>query len=424
MGILRFPTVDEWQRAATKERREAMRDPDDAGPIGARAPSPATHTATWIRLDRASGQLIYGPEKKIEVYKGQDKELPEDLQQKMGMREIRGWLFQVRKTGPNPQPDSFALFEGKDILLSKLPHSRNYFVRRKLKRCKHEKAVWSQVARAWEKYAEIQLADERLDRLLQELSVTPFLHSKDCLAAWAVVPQRFAVLGDERFDTADDYTIAALDIPLEEAIEWLKTDPAIQAALAATENGRLFDGYQSVRDLTNHVVQGFRRRSGPIRFPVTAALRERKEELMEAACWAALCGREVRDAKDSVAQSAVLLYHRFAYNFVDRKKNPHPPISEDQQNEPQGECSGFEWSESFAEEQLTRESTDQWRELGQSAAAMALPKIIEHVLNAQEDRIDEEFVHTMRPALAGWPSGWKRPESFDQALKRLNKPRS
>jgi len=424
MGILRYQDVADWQHAATNELRDLARDPDDAGPIGRRAGSPIKHTATWIGLDRVSGKLTYGPETEIEVYRGHEKLLPKELQEKLGTREIRGWLFQVRKAGPNPQPDSFALLDGKEILLSKLPHSRNYFVRRTLKPCKHEKAVWAQVERAWDKYPEMYLDDERLDRVLQDLSATPFVGFKECRAAWSVTPKRFDVLGRERFDTLDDYTIAALALPFEQAYDWLIIDPAIQQALDLTESGCLFLQYQSAKDVKAAILAGFRPPKGPVRFPVTEGLCENSGKLMEAACWAALCGREVPAASDSVAESAVLLYYRFAYNFVDREKHPvvrSPRISRELGSLPQSESLERQRSESFGEAEKTRDFTAQWWELGDSAAVGNLMLIIDRVLQADEDQIDEEFAATLRPPLEGWPPGWKRPAGLDHALRRLNK---
>lgn len=391
MGILRFRDLDDWQHAVIKEQHDAARDPDDAGPIGTRALSPILHTATWIQLDPSSGQLVYGPEMQIEVYRGHDKDLPEALQQKLGMRGIRGWFFQVRKAGPNPQPESFALFEGKEILLSKLPHSRNYFMLRKLKPCKHEKSVWDRVARAWDKYADMPLADERLDRLLQELSVTPFMHSKGCLAAWAVTPKRFDVLGHERFDTNDDYTLAALEIPFAKACELLQVDPALAKALHATEEGSLFHDYQRGEDVKEATRQGLRPPKGPVRHSVTPALRENSRQIMEAACWAALCGRVLPDAGNSVAQGALLLYHRFAYNFVEREAD------------------------------LTKEKfRAHWRKLGYDASVQRVNQIVDHVLRSEADGIGEDAASGIRAALAGWPPEWKKPADLQEAMRRLS----
>lgn len=392
--------------------------------MGRRACSPTKHTATWIQFDPASAKLTYGPEKEIEVYRGHERLLPKDLQEKLGTREIRGWLFQVRESGPNPQPGSFALLDGREILLSKLPHSRNYFVRRTLKPCKHEKAVWTQVSRAWDKYPEMQLADERLDHLLQELSITPFVSFKRCQAAWAIVPKRFEVLGEERFDTLDDYTIAALEIPFEQAYELLKIDPAIQHALDLTDSGCLFDKYQAAEEVRAAIRHGFRPPRGPLRRPVTEGLYENRHKLVKAACWAALCGREVPDADDSLVDSAVLLYHRFAYNFVDREEKPviRPRQTAKQLgNRAAAERSEFEWGGLFIEKERIREFTAQWREQGYDAAVGKLMCIIAHVLQANEETIDEAFVDTLRPPLDAWPAGWKRPEGFDEAQQRLNR---
>src|SRR5579863_1893314 len=123
MGIFRLQDVTDWPPAAIKELRDFTRDPDDAGPIGRRAGSSIAHTATWISLDTGSGKLVYGPEKAIKVYRGHEKILPEELQHRLGLRDIRGWRFQVRLAGPNPQPGVLALLEEKEILFSKLPHS-------------------------------------------------------------------------------------------------------------------------------------------------------------------------------------------------------------------------------------------------------------------------------------------------------------
>jgi hypothetical protein len=424
MGILRFQDVTDWQDAVMNEQRVLTSDPDDAGPIGRRACSPTKHTATWIQFDPTSAKLTYGPEKEIEVYRGHERLLPKDLQQKLGTREIRGWLFQVRESGPNPQPSSFALLDGKEILLSKLPHSRNYFVRRTLKPCKHEKGVWTQVARAWDQYPEMQLADERLDHLLQELSITPFVSFKGCRAAWAIVPERFEVLGEERFDTLDDYTVAALEIPFAQAYELLKIDPAIQRALDLTDAGCLFDKYHAVEDVRAAIRHGCRPPKGPLRRRVTEGLYQNRGELMKAACCAALCGREVLDAGDSVVDSAILLYHRFAYNFVDRERKPviRPRRTAKQLGDRSVAGSAeIETGERFRQQERIREFTTQWRELGYDAAVVKLTCIITHILQAKEDMIDETFVLTLQPPLAGWPAGWKRPEGLDEAQQRLNK---
>jgi hypothetical protein len=407
MGVFRFQEISDWQQAAMKERNFLLRNPDDAGPIGRRAQSPIQHTATWITIDPKSFKLLYGKEKSIEVYRGHERLLPEDLQRKMGMRQIRGWMFQVRKEVPKSGSDSFDLFAGKEVMLSKLPHSRNYFVRRRLQACKHEKAVWRQVARDWDRHAEQAFAEERLEEVLEELAVTPFVSFKDCLAAWAVAPKRFDVLGKERFDTSDDYTLAVLDVPFEDAYQLLWTDPAIQETLAATLNGTLFMGYQTAQDVRGAIRTGFRPRRAPVRPPVTDELRERREALMEASCWAALCGREVPDAGDSVAESAVLIYHRFALNFVHRQRISRasrcPPKAEPVDRSPA----------------MTREFTAQWREIGFDDAAKRLTRIIDHVLQAEEAEVNQCFVGTLRPPLAGWPVGWERPDGLDQALRRL-----
>lgn len=266
----------------------------------------------------------------------------------------------------------------------------------------------------------MRLVDERLDCVLQGLSVTPFVTFKGCLAAWAVAPTRFDVLGEERFDTADDYTIAALEIPFEDAHELLKIDPAIQGALAATEEGRLFDGYQSVQHLMAAIGHGLHPRKAPVYHFVTEKLCENSAQLMEAACWAALCGRTVPDAGDSVSQCAVLLYHRFAYNFVDREKNPVV--------RPRRVSTGCQTAvdskpgPDLVEEEAKRRFTKQWQELGYDAAAEKLLCLIDYVLQAEQDWIDEKFVSTIRPPLDGWPPGWKRPEGFSQALRRLHNP--
>ncbi len=423
MGILRFQDVG-WQDEVIQERRVLASDPDDAGPIGKRAASPAKHTATWIQFESDSGKLVYGPEKEIEVYRGHEKVLPQGLQQKLGIREIRGWLVQVRDAGPNRQPYSFELLDGKEILLSKLPHSRNYFVRRTLKPCKNEKSVWAQVARAWDKYPEMNLADERLDRLLQDLAVTPFVNLKRCWAAWAIAPTRLEVLGKERFDTQDDYTIAALEIPFDDAYERLRTDPAIQHALDLTDAGQLFDRYQLVQDVKATARHGFRPPSGPLRRPVTEGLYENRHELVKAACWAALCGREVADAEDSVVHSAVLLYHRFAYNFVDREKKtvlrPRQTAMELRDRSTTAP-SEFSWEALFGEAERIREFTAQWRDQGYDAAAANLMSIVRYVLQADEETIDEAFANTLYPPLAGWPTGWEHPEGYDEAQQRLNR---
>lgn len=423
MGIVRFEEVTEWQRAALKEARVLAADADEAGPIGKRASSPISHTATWIRLDSATNKLVYGPEIDIEVYRGHEKLLPTALQQKLGMRDLRGWLFQVRESGPNSNPRSFALLDGKEILLSKLPHSRNYFVRRTLKPCKHEKSVWSQVERAWDRHPEIPLSDERLDRILQEMSVTPFVSMKGCRAAWAIAPERFEVLGSERFDYLDDYTIAALEIPFERASKVLISDSKIQHALDLTDGGSLFHRYRAadfVRAAIRHRLGGGK---GPVRTQVTEGLYENRHKLMRAAICAALCGREVRSAGDSVTDSALLLYHRFAYNFVGREERPVTRPWRDAKTpddfeapQPQGPA----WSVAFEEDERTREFTVEWRELGEEAAKTQVMRLVNHVLEAPNDSMDEDFVGTLRPALAGWPAGWNKPENFDKAMQRLN----
>jgi hypothetical protein len=424
MGILRFQDVTDWQDEAVEENRVLGSDADDAGPIGKRAASPAKHTATWIQFESASGKLVYGPEREIEVYRGYERLLPQDLQRKLGSREIRGWLVQVREAGPNPQPGSFALLDGKEILLSKLPHSRNYFVRRTLKACKHEKSVWAQVARAWDQYPQMNLADERLDRVLQDLAVTPFVSFKRCRAAWAIAPTRFEVLGEERFDTQDDYTIAALEIPFEEAFELLRMDPAVQNVLDLTDAGCLFDKYQVLEDVKATMRHGFDPPKGPLRRPVTEGLYENRDELVKAACWAALCGREVPDAENSVVHSAVLLYHRFAYNFVDREKEPviRPRQTANGLGDRSADArSEFDWEGLFGETERVREFTAQWRDQGYEAAVAKLMSIVAYVLRADEQTIDEAFVNTLRPPLAGWPAGWERPKGFDEAQQRLNR---
>jgi len=423
MGILRFNDIPDWQVAAGKEERLLHADPDDAGPVGRRRPAPVEHSATWIQLDPESGELVYGGEIAIEVYRGHDKLLPESVQQKLGMREIRGWLFQVRQSGPAARPESFARLEGKEILLSKLPHSRNYFIRRALKPCKHEKAAWRQVERAWDKHPEIAFADDRLDRLLQELSVTPFVSFKGCRAAWAVVPERFPVLGEERFHTDDDYTIAALAIPFDEAYALLKTHPAIQHALNLTDDGCLFDGYHTAADVNAAVRHGLPPPKGPVKRKVTQKLYDNRDELLRAACCSALCGREVPDVHDSVARSAVIFYHRFAYNLVDRETEPEArPRRVKTLPANAGvavQTTELEVSEPFGEREATREYTARWRTLGYDAAVSEMTRLIEYVLRAAEESIDEQFVATLRPALAGWPPGWRPPEGLDEALRRL-----
>jgi hypothetical protein len=423
MGILRFEDLTALQDALLKERRALITDPDEAGPIGKRACSPIGHTATWIRFEPNSGKLAYGPEIDIEVYRGYEKLLPPDLQQKLSMREIRGWLFQVRESGPNPKPHSFALLDGKEILLSKLPHSRNYFVRRKLRPCKHEKSVWAQVARAWDRHPEMQLADERLDHILQELAVTPFVTFKGCRAAWAIAHEQFDVLGQERFDHLDDYTIAALEIPFEEAYELLKIDPKIQHAFDLTDSGCLFHRYKTAEQVRLAIRYGYRPKEGPVRLPVTDGLFQNRHELMRAACYAALCGREVEDAGDSVVDSAVFLYHRFAHNFVDREKSPvvRPCGGPTKQQDQQAPVwAGLTLSDSFEEKERTRESTAQWLQQGYNSGVLNLMRVIAHVRQATDSEIDEDFVATLRPVLTGWPPGWKRPEGLDDSLQRLN----
>jgi hypothetical protein len=247
---------------------------------------------------------------------------------------------------------------------------------------------------------------------------------KRCWAAWAIAPTRFDVLGKERFDTQDDYTIAALEIPFEEAYELLRTDPAIQQALDLTDAGQLFDRYQLVQDVKATARHGFRPPSGPLRRPVTEGLYENRHELVKAACWAALCGREVADAEDSVVHSAVLLYHRFAYNFVDREKKPviRPRQTATELGDRSTAArSEFDWEALFGETERIREFTSQWRDQGYEAAVGKLMFIIAHVLRADEATIDEDFVKTLRPPLAGWPTGWKRPEGFDEAQQRLDR---
>jgi hypothetical protein len=425
MGILRFQDISDSREAAIHDRLSVARDLDDAGPIGRRALLPIDHQATSIKFDPASGRLVYGPELKIGVYRGHEKLLPEPLQRKLGMREIRGWLFQVRKARSRGETDPFSLLQGKEILFSKLPHSRNYFVRRKLKPCKHEKAVWAQVERAWDKYRNTPLMDERLDRVLQELSVTPFVSFKDCQAAWAVSPKRFDVLGTERFDTHDDYTVAALDIPFEDAYELLLTEGEIQDALTATEEGRLFESYRSIYDVMAAVRAKIHPGTGPVYRSVTEGLYENRGKLMEAACWAALCGRETPDTGDWVVSSAVRFYHRFAYSFVKREENPvrRPRRGVGKLEDRLTVKSAEEiWSDSLAEEETIREYTEQWRKLGCKIASAKLKLIIGHVLQADKSLIDQDFVGSMRPPLAGWPPQWKRPDGLQEALQRLSRP--
>ena len=49
------------------------------------------------------------------------------------------------------------------------------------------------------------------------------------------------VLGDERFDTNDDYTIAALGMPFDKTYRLLRSNGAVQDALDLTDSGHLFD---------------------------------------------------------------------------------------------------------------------------------------------------------------------------------------
>jgi hypothetical protein len=59
--------------------------------------------------------------------------------------------------------------------------------------------------------------------------------------------------------------------------------------------------------------------------------------------------------------------------------------------------------------------------MGDEVAAAELMRLVHHVLDASDDEIDEKFIGTMRPALAGWPAGWTKPERFDEALLRLSR---
>jgi hypothetical protein len=211
-------------------------------------------------------------------------------------------------------------------------------------------------------------------------------------------------------------------MPFDEACGLLSVHPSIRNALDRTDSGRLFVRYLSPRDVLAAVTNKAKPPKGPLRRNVTQELFDNREELMKAACQAALCGREVPDAGDSVARSAVLLYHRFAYNFVDREKDPVIRPPQDQMDAGPGTSEpDFEGLEEY---EMTREFTARYGELGFNRAAALLLQVIAHILQAGERAIDEDFVRTLRPALAGWPPGWKRPEGFEKALRQLNRPRS
>ena len=415
MGILRICDVAGWRHASRSERHLLFGDPDDAGPIGTRGAIPAEHEASWITLDEEKGRLVFGPEEKIEVYQGRDADLPRQLQQKLGLRGIHGWLFQVRDSGPNAQPRSFARLAGKEIMLSKLPYSQNYFVRRTLKPCKHERSIWDRVARAWDAHPEIKLADDRLDRLLRDLSMTPFISSKGCQAAWALSPKRFRVLGRPRSESGADYTVAALAMPFKQAYQILLSDRAVQDALEATETGVLF-----AHDKVGSEVKRTARTENPVRGPVrryiTEQLHAHRHQLMEAACWAALCGKNSAFASNLVGRTAARIYHDFAYNFTHREHRkdrvPRPYISlRDPGRVPVP-------ASQDADEAQDYEAA--WKRLTPAAAAPKVRELIKYVLGVRPERIGNEFVRSLRPPLAAWPREWEKPEGLSQALKRMD----
>lgn len=414
MGIIRLSDVTEVGEAARLDEQRSICDPDTAGPIGRRAPRPSEHSATLIAKD-ASGEIVYGPEIPMEIYKGNEKLLPVELQGKLGLREIRGWLFQVRA---DENATAFQTLKGKAILLSKLPHSRNYFLLRRLKTCKYEKSIWRRVADAWDDCSDIPLVDERLDRILEDAAFTPFVSHKRCQACWAISARRFNVLGSERADTEDDYSVAALDLPIEEACELLRTHPAIQRALDRTDDGTLFENYQRPDEVKLAVGIGLKPPKGPLFRRVSEQLYERRLELLEAACWAALSGRETVTVSESVSRSTVLMYHRFAYDFLRREVNPEPRPMRRNQFPASAVSDLVCQAAEFSEQEQIREWTSRWREIGYVEALTKITAVIDGVL--QQESVNQRYVEYIRPALAAWPTNWKRPSRLAEALSKLS----
>ena len=340
MGSTLSDQLDDYWDAEAKERQNQFYDPDESGPVGSRQQFPFQHTATLIVLDKRTMRLVYDREVPLEVYLGKEEPLSPELQRLAGMSSFRAWLFQTRARSPKlpNNREAFQLLRDATVVLSKVPHSRNYFTRATLKKTSYD------VERNLSRHLVPLLAEDRfmcispdvrLGKAIEEMRFTPFVSHKDCHAAWASQARTFPQLIGGRSDSVDEYCLGVLPADLlpdsrlgvfETAVELLKSEPIVETLFEKTLDGQLFANFLNTDQLRKaHAPSAIR---GPVARQVTPELMENREELMEAAIWGALSGRmslEVPQKRSRVSKQLKRLYVQFAYNFVARQEKKGQP---------------------------------------------------------------------------------------------------